>query len=85
MRTLSLPSILLSLALVACSSGSSNSNAGVAPDDQAAVLVVVETRAGSDALVQFQLAGATLEGPAGDQTPNLLPESTILTVGDPTG
>tara|TARA_R110002111_G_scaffold105295_3_gene163284 strand:- start:496 stop:1899 length:1404 start_codon:yes stop_codon:yes gene_type:complete len=85
MRKLSLPGVLISLSLAACSGGSSTSNASAAPNALAEVLVVVETRAGSDALVQFQLAGATLEGPAGQQTDNLLPASTVLTVGDPTG
>lgn len=85
MRTFSISGILISLSLAACGGGSGNSNATATPNAPAAVLVVVDTRASSNNLVQFQLAGATLEGSAGQQTANLLPASTLLTVGDPTG
>ncbi len=85
MRTFSTLSLSLMLSIAACSGGSSTTLSNAVPIDRGAVLVVVETRAGSDAFVQFQLAGATLEDAAGTQTANLLPESTMLTVGDATG
>lgn len=85
MQTRFLSGILVTLSLAACSGGSSSSNATAAPDNPAEVVVLVETRAGSDDLVQFQLAGATLEDRTGAQTVNLLAASTMVTVGDPTG
>lgn len=77
--------MLLCLFLTACSGGSDNRNATVATSDAGTLHVVVETAAGSDRFVQFQLAGVTLEGLAGAATDNLLPSTRMLTVGDPTG
>lgn len=78
-----LPALLV---LSACGSGSGGGAATpTAVADPGSVTVLLDTRAGSDSWVQFQLAGATLEGPGGLQTGNLLPSARILTVADPSG
>ncbi|MFT4513931.1 MAG: hypothetical protein ACI89X_002366 [Planctomycetota bacterium] len=78
-----LPVLLL---LAACGSGSGGGAAtSTAASEPGSVTVLLDTRAGSDSWVQFQLAGATLEGPGGLQTDNLLREARILTVADPSG
>ncbi|MCK5944900.1 MAG: hypothetical protein KAI24_23130, partial [Planctomycetes bacterium] len=71
------------LLLTSCSSSGSDGTA----DAQAGgrVAVVVDTRAGEDALVQFEVAGVTLERVDGTQTANLLAEPTLVTFGDPAG
>lgn len=71
------------IVLTACGSSGSES----AGETQAAgrVVVVVDTRAGEEALVQFQVAGATLQRVDGTQTGNLLDVPTQVTFGDPAG
>lgn len=77
--------LLLSLFLTACGGSSGDARSTTTPEQSGTVLVVVETAAGSDDYVQFQLAGVALEDAVGATSDNLLPASTMLTVGDPTG
>ncbi|MFT4511331.1 MAG: hypothetical protein ACI91B_000006 [Planctomycetota bacterium] len=86
MRTLPTLATLLSLLLAACGSGGSNNSTNNTTTNQpSSVIVVIETRAGSEDFVQIQLAGATLEDATGRLTGNLVAESRLITVGDPTG
>lgn len=93
MRTLSkglalrdLLALPLALLLAACSGGSGSTGAGQpSPTTAGSVVVVVDTRASSDQYVQVQVAAAALESESGAVTDNLLPESIMLTVGDPAG
>jgi len=75
------------LALLAACGGSSDpaSSPSAGISDVGSLTVILDTRAGDDAWVQFQLAGVTLERPGGEQTANLLRESRMLTFGDPSG
>ena len=78
--------VALSILLAGCSgSGGDASTSSVATSDAGSLTVIVDTRADEDAWVQFQVAGVTLERADGLQTANLLRESQILTVGDPSG
>lgn len=69
--------------LVSCGGGGSGGTADAQTTGR--VVVVVDTRAGEDALVQFLVAGATLERVDGSQTGNLLAGPTQVTFGDPAG
>jgi hypothetical protein len=74
------------LLLCSCSGDGSPSTPSVNPANERGTLsVIIDTRSGDDAWVQFQLAGAMLEYPGGLRTENLLKEARILTVGDPSG
>ena len=78
--------VAVSILLAGCSgSGGDVSTSSVATSDAGSLTVIVDTRADEDAWVQFQVAGVTLERADGLQTANLLRESQILTVGDPSG
>ena len=78
-----LPALLL---LAACGSSGGGGTTDVTTENEVgSVILLLDTRAGGDSWVQFQLAGATLEGPGGLQTANLLREARILTVADPSG
>ncbi|MFN3243980.1 MAG: hypothetical protein ACE37K_20915 [Planctomycetota bacterium] len=67
----------------ACSGGGSSGTADVQTTGR--VVVVVDTRAGDEALVQFLVAGVTLERADGSQTDNLLASPAQVTFGDPAG
>ena len=71
--------LLLLFASTSCGGG----GGGGAPAAGAAVtgrvMVIVDTRAGDEALVQFEVAGATLERADGTQTNNLLAAPAVVT------
>ncbi|MBL8729618.1 MAG: hypothetical protein JNM25_14385 [Planctomycetes bacterium] len=73
------------LGLAACSGGSGGGAGNSAPNTTGAVLVVVDTATGSDAMVQFQVDAAVLEHADGSTTPNLLANPHLVTLADPTG
>ena len=82
--------LVLSLALsslAACGGGgSSSANAGGNPGGGVGwVYVAVDTAAGSDAVVQFQVAAATLGRDDGSVTGNLLASPAMVTFASPTG
>lgn len=84
MRYLICLAVLLSF--VACGGSGSNAPAStIGASDLGTVTLVIDTRADSDAIVQFQIAGVTLEAAGGVQTGNLLREARIVTMGDPSG
>lgn len=86
MRSLHHVVLATALLLTACSSGSGDGQATPTANNQpGTVTVLLDSRSGSDSWVQFLLAGATLEGPGGIETDNLLGEARILTVSDPSG
>ena len=73
------------LYLASCSGSSGGSAASSAPNTTGAVLVVVDTATGSDAMVQFQVEAAVLEYVDGSTTPNLLGNPHLVTLADPSG
>ncbi len=81
LRSAVLPALLL---LPACSGGGS-ADAAAGNTSGAAVHVVVDTAAGVDGLVQFQVAAAVLEHRDGLTTGNLLAAPVVLTVADASG
>lgn len=72
------------LLLAGCGGGSS-SPAGGRTDTAGAVLVVVDTATGSEALVQFQVDAAVLEAADGTTTGNLLANPHLVRLADPSG
>lgn len=83
MRILLLPLSFLLLAVAACGSGSNGANAAPAP--VGTVTLVIDTATGTDLLVQFQVAAATLERADGSTTANVLPAPVMVTISDPNG
>ena len=73
--------LLLLFASTSCGGGGGAPAAGAAVTGR--VMVIVDTRAGDEALVQFEVAGATLERADGTQTNNLLAAPAVVTFGDP--
>ncbi len=73
--------LLLLVASTSCGGGGGAPAAGAAATGR--VMVIVDTRAGDEALVQFEVAGATLERADGTQTSNLLAAPAVVTFGDP--
>jgi hypothetical protein len=76
------PLLALALVAAACSGGSDSSTTA---RDTGAVQVLVDTATGTDAMVQFQVVGVTLETRDGSSTGNLLAAPQLLTLADPTG
>jgi hypothetical protein len=84
LRSLALTPFLLA---VGCGGGGGGSGAADpnAPPAAGAVLLVLDTASGSEALVQFQVEAAVLERTDGTTTPNLLANPHLVTLADPTG
>lgn len=70
--------------LQACSGGGGGQSAEV-DSAPGSVGVVLDTRTGTDSLVQFVVVGATLERADGTTTRNLVPRAVEVTFADPTG
>lgn len=79
-----LPLSLFLLSLAACGGGSSSAG-GATVDTTGSVYVAIDTAAGTDALVQFQVGAAQLERADGTRTDNLLAASAMVTLASPTG
>jgi hypothetical protein len=75
----------LTLALAACGGGGGGSSGTVTPSTGSAVHLVLDTAAGTPALVQAQVVGATLERSDGSQTSNLLVAPRNVVLSHPSG
>lgn len=84
LRVLKLLPVLL-FGLAACSGGGGGSSSSATTGAPGSVHVVVDTAAGSDSLVQFQLAAVALERTDGTSTGNLLTSPKLVVLADPTG
>lgn len=85
MRTLLRLVLPAATVLAACSGGSGSSADQRTAAEPGSVMVVLDTRAGDDTLVQFQVGAAALEDATGAVTPNVLREPDVVTFDDPTG
>ena len=83
MRALHVVALVVSALLAACSGGSRSTSATTT--EPGSVLVVIDTRAGDDTLVQFGVGAATLEDTSGMLTGDVLAEQGVVTFDDPTG
>ncbi len=80
--TLRLAALLLALfASVSCGGGGGPT--ATSATGAGRVMLIVDTRAGDEALVQFEVAGVTLERVDGTTTDTLLAEPAVVTFGDP--
>lgn len=77
--------LCLAALLAACSGGGGGQQAADGTADAGSVMLVVDTAAGDETLVQFQVAGAVLEQASGATTGNVLAEVAIVTFDDPSG
>jgi len=71
--------------LYGCSGGGGGQSVGVDSSAPGSVGVVLDTRTGTDGLVQFVVVGATLERADGTTTRNLVPSAVEVTFADPSG
>lgn len=84
-RFLSVAAVCLAAVLAGCSGGGGGQPADAGTGDAGSVMLVVDTAAGDDTLVQFQVAGAVLEDINGGSTANLLGQVAVVTFDDPSG
>jgi hypothetical protein len=84
MRTTTSIMLSSSLLLFACSGGSGSQDRS-GSSSVGGLHVVVDTRASTEAVVQWQLAVVTLEDQDGMRTGNLLREAQLVTFTDPLG
>jgi hypothetical protein len=78
-----LPVLLLGLA--ACSGGGGGASPSATTSAPGSVHVVVDTAAGSDSLVQFQVAAVAFERTDGTSTGNVLAGPKLVVLADPSG
>lgn len=78
-------SLLALLSLLQACGGSGGSTAGTAGPTPGSVGVVLDTRSGTDGLVQFVVVAAVLERGDGSTSGNLLPRAAAVTFADPSG
>lgn len=83
MRLHPTPLSWLLLSFAACGSGGSDDAAS--GSSTGSVYVVIDTSTGTNAIVQFQVAAATLERADGATTGNVLREPELVTFADPSG
>lgn len=77
--------LALALTLTACGGGGGGSSGTATPGTGSAVHVVLDTAAGTSALVQAQVIGATLERSDGSRTGNLLVAPRNMMLSHPSG